>query len=218
MASGSGKLLITATAGWNVLINRVFPEKSYVSANLAAAAAATTMSLIRGKSAEQLGLARSRLGSGLGWGAMGVAVVAGATVAGTRWRLTAPLFEDQRVNPDDVAYQTLIRIPLGTVLLEEVLFRGVLPAHLEPNASHDVTSSVLFGLWHVLPTLTTLDINSVERPALRVGSVAVAVTTTTAVGLGFGWLRRRTGSLLAPALIHWAANAGGYVAAARMRR
>ena len=41
----------------------------------------------------------------------------------------------------------LVRIPLGTVVLEEVAFRAVLPALLSP-----VAAAGLFGLWHVVPT------------------------------------------------------------------
>ena len=40
------------------------------------------------------------------------------------------LYDDRRVDDDvvQVLYQALVRVPLGTVLLEEVAFRSVVPA------------------------------------------------------------------------------------------
>ena len=42
------------------------------------------------------------------------------------------LFEDRRVSTGvaTLLYQAVVRIPLGTVLLEEIAFRSVLPALL----------------------------------------------------------------------------------------
>jgi len=217
MADRDAQLLIAGAAGWNMLINRVLPESQYVPANLAATAAVSGWAVMAGKSPEEMGIDVSRVGSGIRWGAAGAAAVVAATTVGSRLRWTRPLFTDQRVDSDDVWYQTLIRIPLGTVLLEELLFRGVLPACLEPNDPGDALSSALFGLWHILPTLKTLDINSINRRTTRVGSVVAAVATTALVGLAFSRLRRRTGSVVAPMMIHWAANASAYALAARSR-
>jgi len=47
-------------------------------------------------------------------------------------------------------------IPLGTVLFEEVAFRGVLWGLLRRGrgtVTATAVSSALFGLWHVLPSL-----------------------------------------------------------------
>jgi uncharacterized protein len=49
-----------------------------------------------------------------------------------------------------------VLIPIGTVLLEEVAFRGVLWGLLPTargTAVATIGSSVLFSLWHVLPSL-----------------------------------------------------------------
>jgi membrane protease YdiL (CAAX protease family) len=90
------------------------------------------------------------------------------------------------------------------VVLEEVAFRGVLPVLMSP-----VAASVLFGLWHVVPTMKTLDTNRLPRSPALVGG---AVAATTVVGLVLCWLRAVTGGLLAPALVHAAANGGAVVA------
>ena len=82
---------------------------------------------------------------------------------------------------------------------EELLFRGVLTPLVSP-AVH----ATAFGLWHV-------------RPAMIAGdSVVGTVAVTGLAALGFDWLRRRSGSVLAPALAHLAINTGGAAAARLM--
>ncbi len=59
-----------------------------------------------------------------------------------------------------MAYQTLLRIPLGTALLEEVAFRGVLfGVWLETAGARRalIGSSVAFALWHIAPTVELLE-------------------------------------------------------------
>lgn len=55
-----------------------------------------------------------------------------------------------------LTYQTLMRIPLGTALFEEIAFRGVLyglwSTSIGPKRA-SVASSVVFGMWHVTPML-----------------------------------------------------------------
>jgi membrane protease YdiL (CAAX protease family) len=56
--------------------------------------------------------------------------------------------------PAELAYQVLLRMPVGTVLLEEVAFRGALYGMLRHSAGTSwatAVSAALFGLWHVLP-------------------------------------------------------------------
>ena len=136
--------------------------------------------------------------------AVGVMAAVAVLAASPR---TRPFFADRRmagVDARGTAWQVFVRIPFGTVVLEEVAFRGVLPELLSP-----VVASVLFGLWHVVPTVKTLDTNGLPRsPALVGGAVAV----TTLVGLALCWLSSATGGLLAPAAVHAAANGGAVVA------
>ena len=52
-------------------------------------------------------------------------------------------------------FNPLVRIPFGTVLLEETLFRGVLLALALRRwsvATAVIVTSAIFGLWHVVPT------------------------------------------------------------------
>ncbi len=96
-----------------------------------------------------------------------------------------------------------LHIPLGTVYTEELIFRGTLDA-----IAGTPLTALAFGLWHL-------------RPARAAGDPIVpTVAATAAAGLIFGALRRRSGSATAPALLHYALNAGGAVAPrlARARR
>jgi len=47
-----------------------------------------------------------------------------------------------------------------------------------------------------------------------IAGVAMAVVATAAAGFVFTWLRRRSGSLLAPIALHWSLNGMGALAAA----
>ena len=71
-----------------------------------------------------------------------------------------------------------------------------------------VMSSVLFGLWHVLPSLNLADVNPVFEGLLgtgladKFGGVAIAVVGTFLVGQWLCFLRYRSGSILAPVIVH----------------
>jgi membrane protease YdiL (CAAX protease family) len=79
-----------------------------------------------------------------------------------------------------------------------------------------VISSVLFGLWHVLPSIGTHEQNpalgSVVGGGLRgnILAVSLSVLTTTVAGVLFSGLRLVSGSVLAPMGFHWATNGLGY--------
>ena len=94
---------------------------------------------------------------------------------GGAWR-TRPTLADQRITGltwPEVAYQVTVRIPAGTVLWEEVAFRGVLQATLRrvlPRPAALAVTSGVFGLWHVRPTVEALRINQCGgQPAGRRG-------------------------------------------------
>lgn len=196
------------------------PDSAYVPANLAAAALLLAWSRAAGYGWGTVGLGRDTLAPGARWGAAGAAVVAAALLLASAAPWAQPLLADQRVagiTRADLAWRTLVRIPLGTVLFEELAFRGVLLgtwAHERSAAEALVGSSVLFGLWHIGPTVRLLEENAVAvgSPA-AVAGVAAAVVATAGAGVVFGWLRLRTGGVLAPALTHLAANSLGTVAA-----
>jgi membrane protease YdiL (CAAX protease family) len=173
----------------------------------------------------EVGLGRGSFGRGARWALVLIGIVAAVYVIGALLPITRDLFTDRRtsgLSGLQVANRMLVRVPLGVVLLEETAFRGVLLALLLRQYDRmraAVFSSVLFGLWHVLPSLHL----STDRPAFTrlVGSGALGETVTdigavlfTAVaGVLLCELRQRSRSLLAPMGLHWATNALGYLAA-----
>ncbi len=206
----------------NVASNRVVPDPLYVPFALASAVGFVLFAIrVDGRTWDELGMARSQAGRGLRWGL----VVAGSVVAlylvGLALPLTRDLFQDDRVADLsflDTLYAAFVRVPLGTVLLEEVAFRAVLPAVLLARVRLPVAVAVsasLFGLWHILPAIGIDTVNPVA--ADTVGqlppwvTVAGAVASTTVAGLWLHFLRHRSGSVLAPMVAHWSTNGLGYL-------
>lgn len=218
-------LVVVATlAAVNVLSNQV-AGGWYVPLAVATAVAITAYAVgVDGCSARDLGWDPAALRSGITWGLVLVAGVALVYAVGAALPLTRPLFEDTRVaglDGADVVYRAAIRVPLGTVALEETAFRSVLLAMFLARTSTVravAWSSLLFGLWHVLPALGMGNANPVLEqhlagPAGTVVTVAGGVAGTALAGGFFCWLRLRTGSILSPMLLHWATNGLGYVVA-----
>ncbi|HST64290.1 MAG TPA: CPBP family intramembrane glutamic endopeptidase [Mycobacteriales bacterium] len=208
-----GGVLVAA----NVLDHRVLPDAPVpVAAGLVVALLGVARAA--GLTAADLGLARATWACGVRVGAAAAAaVLAGATVV-----LAVPALRD-RVAPAedswaDVAVRVLLDVPFGTVVPEELAFRGVTWALLRRSGSErsaTLVSSALFGLWHVLPALGGGPANATVAGALGEGPVAVAarvagtVLVTGLAGVVFCRLRIASGSLLAPATLHWALNSIG---------
>ncbi len=168
----------------------------------------------------ELGLGRDRLKAGLLWGGGAVAVIALVYAIGVLLPLTRDAFRDSRyhVGAGSALFTAFVRIPLGTVLFEELAFRGVLWALLARHLSRwwvlGITS-VLFGMWHVLAAThfggANAGVNDVvgSGGAAKVTTVLGTVAFTTLGGVVFGEARRRSGSLLASIGFHWATNGLG---------
>ncbi|MGH9280801.1 MAG: CPBP family glutamic-type intramembrane protease [Acidimicrobiales bacterium] len=182
----------------NLVVDRL-PRWAYVPACLA-----TTATLLVVAGVPDVGPSMEALVVGC---AMAVVAV-GAVGLAAHLSVTRRLFHDQRLT-GSVAYLAFVRIPLGTVVLEEVAFRGVLLAGLGL-----VPASLLFGLWQVVPTHLALNLNGVAAaPRARVGALAAAVAASALAGAGLCWLRLATGSLLAPAIVHAATTSSATVLA-----
>jgi membrane protease YdiL (CAAX protease family) len=212
--------LVVVLLLWNNVVVPRLPSGSYALVNGAAAGLLLVAARSTGLSWEQLGLSRGGLPSGLRWGAASFAVVTAAYATALAIPALRPLLADDRVlglGAREVATEVLVRIPLGTVLWEEVAFRGVLLAALLrvlPVRRAVVGAAAVFGLWHIRPTLGGVAANDLtDTPWLLGLAVLVGCTATGAAGLLFTWLRLRSGSLLAPAMLHLATNAVGVLAA-----
>lgn len=209
----------------NVVGNEVLPDAAYVPVNLVTGAALVGLAMLAGSSVAALGLDRPDAASGLRWGAAIAALVAGTIVLGVLFPPTRHLIEDERVaglSGGGLAYQSLVRIPLGTALFEELAFRGVLLALLlrvTSTVPAVMTSSALFGLWHILPTISALRVNELAGGTVaRAAAVGGAVIVTGVAGALLCWLRLHTGSLVAPVLVHVATNSFALVGAFVVQR
>ena len=180
-----------------------------------------------GLSWAELGLAREDLLPGLLYGLAAAGAIAVVYAVGMLVPVTRRAFHDTRyrVPMRAAVLLSLVTIPLGTVVFEEIAFRSVLWGMLERERGAAVAtalSSALFGLWHVLPALdvarTSTVIRSSGAPERRRVFLTVlgTVVFTAVAGLVFAELRRRSGSVVAPLGLHWATNGLAVVAAARV--
>lgn len=192
-----------------------FNRAAYVPANILAAA------ILLVAATEALGLTTGELGlsdvsaADLALGAFAGAVMAAPLFVVGTTRRGAHLVADRRVGGlrgGALAYQSLIRVPLGTALLEELAFRGVLFAAWRPEGDFVAyaVSSAVFGLWHVSPAATMVRLNR-PRAGLLLPVVGTVVVTALA-GAGLTWLRVETGSLAAPFALHATLNSLATVA------
>ena len=219
LAVAGGLVAVFAIA--NILTNRMLPAWTYVPFNLLVAVAVVRIASTVVTPSE-MGFTAWRRGAR--WGLALAAATMAVYVVALVVPATRGLFEDRRLDEGVPAllYNTLIAIPLGTVVLEEIAFRGALPAVLSKRWTRVravVVSSLLFGLWHVLPSWGIGDVNPVVDDLIGAGwvgrtiTVALAVAGTFLVGLWWCFVRYRSGSLLAPVLAHVATNSLAYAIA-----
>jgi membrane protease YdiL (CAAX protease family) len=209
-----------------VIVNvwvHVGPRRAQLVTGPVAAAVLLGIGRAAGLSWDELGLGPGSLARGARWGG----VCAGIVVAGVTVVLAVPaahrFFRDvrYRLGIRPALATVLLTIPLGTVLFEEVAFRGVLWGLVE-DAKGPVwataATSLLFGAWHVLPALDLARTNTAlagsGSRAKLVATVLGTVAFTSVAGVLFAELRRHSGSLLAPILLHWATNAAGVLGSA----
>jgi membrane protease YdiL (CAAX protease family) len=175
-------------------------------------------------------LSWAELGLGAGWFARGVrwgGVCAGIVVAGCAVVLAVRpahrFFRDvrYRLGIRSALATAFVAVPLGTVVFEEVAFRGVLWGLVEDGKGPvwaTAVTSLLFGVWHVLPAVDLARANTalagIGSRAKLAATVLGTVAFTAAAGVLFAELRRLSGSLLAPVLLHWAANAAAVLGSA----
>lgn len=189
-----------------------------------AAAALIAVSRHRGFTWAELGLCRHQVKSGAVWAAGAVVLVLAVVAVGIALPLTRPLFlADRFATLSGALVASMVIIPLQTAIPEELAFRGALHCSLRRAVGIRGTlvfGSMLFGFWHIASSLGLTAGNRGLSAVLSTGvwgqvlGVAAAVAATTAAGVVFTWLRHRSGSILAPIALHWAANGMGALAAA----
>ena len=169
-----------------------------------------------GATLADLGLERQDLRSGVLYGAGAFGVVLLVLVVAAVIPTTNGFLHDSRaqISGSRLLYELGVSILLLTAIPEEFAFRGVLlgsALRLWGPWRASLITSVLFGLWHILPTLHTMKDNravAVASASIAGQSLVVAgsVAVTFVAGLIFCWLRLRSNSLIAPVLAHFATN------------
>lgn len=216
--------MLAGLAAANVVLNRLVPagRSHEIPAHLATAGAFSALAWDKRAPSGFLDSLtrnpRSGIKAGLGIGLpIGTGITLGAFVPATR-----RFFHDDRIagaDPDTATYQLFARIPIATALCEEVIFRGAIPAVLRGRRGAletEVIASVLFGLWHILPTYDRMHTNPGTAAVhggdagRQAGVIAGTVGATTAAGFALAKLRDFSGSILAPVLVHAAINGGGF--------
>lgn len=211
-----------AILSYGYLIVRVIPAPWYVPANLAAAGLAVLLVRRSGAGWGALGLRREDVGSGLRWGLGAIVPIAAVVATGVALTVTRKYFVDDKFLHESTArtlYELFVRIPLGTALAEELIFRAaLLGLYLRRHTFWKAAalSSLVFGFWHVLPAMGSVTSNAAGQnlatPAARAAGVLATVLATAAAGLVFCWLRRRSRSVVAPWITHASLNSLGVVA------
>lgn len=205
-----------AVLAYGYFIVRVVPLAVYVPVNLAAAGLAVALMHASGAGWDDLGLGRQNLGRGLRLGLLTVLPIAAVVATGVAVTVSRELFVDARftdLGTTRTLYELLVRIPLGTALAEELVFRGALLGLYMRRRTFlraALLSSLVFGLWHVVTAMSSVQSNAagevLTSPAAQAAGVFATVIATAAAGMVFCWVRRRSGSVLGPVITHGALN------------
>jgi CAAX protease family protein len=215
--------IVALTSYANFVANEFLDSLWYIPFNLAILGVAIAIARHANVTWIDVGMWRERFGRGLRVGLAAMVLVGILMAIGVMLPFTREFFEDDRVvdaSTAAVLFNAAVRIPIATAFYEEMLFRGVLFGMFARKWAPlwaGLASSLLFGLWHILPTIDTLDVNPAGD--LFIGIVGViaaagsAVAGTALAGLAFLWLRLRANSTVASILAHTAINSFALLAA-----
>ena len=150
------------------------------------------------------------------------AIIALGMLVGTQLPGIEDAYRDERVvdmSGAEVVFAALVRVPIGTALLEEIAFRGVLLAMLARRcglARGVVGSSLAFGVWHLMPALGLAAGNSALVAALGPSaplSAVIGICAASLVGVLLCLARIRYDHLIVPLAVHMTANGMAYLLA-----
>jgi uncharacterized protein len=216
-------LVVVVLACANLIAHFTTPAASVATVPVAAVG---LVALLRfnGLGWADLGLGCDDWKSGAAYALGAMALVVTVIAVGVLLPATRPMFMNNRyATISGAVVASMIIIPLQTVIPEELAFRGVLHGALNRAWGFRgvaVAGSLLFGLWHIA---TSLGLTSSNVGFTRLfgggvvgmlAGVTLAVIATATAGFVFSWLRRRSGSLIAPIALHWSLNGLGALAAA----
>ncbi len=215
-------VVVVGLIALNIINNRIAPTDHMLLWAIGASLGFLAIGLLDGNSWTDMGLGWYHLLPGLFWGLGCIGLVTVVYVVAASLKATRKAFQDERISEmsaGKVVFQALVEVPFGTVLLEEIAFRAVLFSMLARRVGvvwAIVISSVIFGLWHILPSMGTNEQNAALGAVAGQGrrgniiAICLSVVTTTVAGALFAGLRLVSGSVLAPMGLHWATNGMGY--------
>lgn len=206
------------------LVDSAIPAWAYPLVNTTAAAALIVLAVTAGVTPAAIGLTvgrRTIVAAVIGLASVSAVLAVGWVLPYTREVFTSS--PAASISSADLLWAVLIRVPFGTVLLEEVAFRGVLPALLGAHGQRwrwrpMLGASVLFGLFHLFPAMRLaqcdgLAVHSLFCPAGPVLGPAAIMVVAMGLGVALCAVRHIGGGLLAPFAVHTAANSAGYLLA-----
>ena len=203
-------LVVGGLAAYNIARSVAIPGDAHLVANLLIALGVLAIGLAIGLTRAELGLTPDRLRAGVRLGLLAAGLITAVVVIAALVPGTGGFFEDDRVDVpfSEMAWRVVVVIPLGTVLVEEVIFRGVLHGLLRRRSDIGraaLWGAVAFGLWHLFPVWRSYD-DVAFGDLGRWGAMFGTFVATFVAGLGFIWLRHRSGHLIAPVFAHIATN------------
>jgi membrane protease YdiL (CAAX protease family) len=211
--------VLSAIFGLNLLTAMV-PQRWEPAVNLAGATSVCWLATANGVSLEEQGIKIEAVPRCITYGAvLGAPAVAGL-IAAPAIPALRNLYRGRHITSaptGSAIYELLFRIPIATALSEELMFRGALWGLLSQRQSPlkaTIVSSGVFGLWHIAP-LHRLIKRELGRGAWEISLVGISgsVLSTAVAGLLLAWVRSRSGSVIAPWLVHSAANTAAYARA-----
>ncbi|MEV7097736.1 CPBP family intramembrane glutamic endopeptidase [Amycolatopsis sp. NPDC051045] len=217
---------VLTLAASTTLANRVLPGWAYPLCGLVATAVLVLLGRAAGCSWHDLGLRTVRRPALVGLAGAGlVAAVFGIALAVPALRT---VYQDGRVGDPDfgqLLWLTCGRILFGTVLIEEVAFRGVLPALFGAGDEQwrwrpILAAAALFGLWHALPALAigrNAAVHAVFGSTPAVVLQVLAMAAAAIAGIFLHWWRHTGRGVLASVIVHFTTNAGGLTLAVLVR-
>lgn len=214
------KTALFILAAHNLVQNHILNEDGYVTGNLAMTTTLLSLGREAGLEWEEMGLTPGDVKTNLRIAATVVIASSAFLAVVPRIPGVRPHLRDERAPAGprrESMRRAFVRYPLGTALFEEAVFRGVLPALLaSERRSGDLAAALAFGAWHVIPTHHALKVNGIAQgPKLRIVGTLVGSAAAGLAGLVLGRVKRKTGSIIAPWLIHSAVNTTTYLSVVR---
>ena len=223
-------VLIILILLYSTVLAKSVPAKYHLYLNISITALAILLGFSFGLNLEQMGLALNKILPGIFVAIAAVAII----VVFTSIVATIPVLRRfflgdnlARASGKLITYEATIRVPFGTALIEEVIFRGVLLGLLLQHNSAAVAillSAIIFGLWHIFPTIAMLENNKILAKAnkdlkrRKYGSIIGVIIITASAGVVFAWLRIISNSVLAPWLVRGTINSSGMLGIAIARK